>query len=478
MQLKGQQRRMARPQALTDTTLTTTTIQQPKRYFGTDGVRGRVGVWPITPEFVLKLGWAVGKVLARKGSGKVLIGKDTRISGYMFESVLESGLSAAGIDTHLLGPMPTPAIAYLTRTLRAQAGIVISASHNPYYDNGIKFFSTQGTKLPDHMELAIEEQLEQPMTTVDSAELGKAIRVVDAPGRYIEFCKSTVSSDMILNGLKIVVDCAHGAAYHIAPNVFRELGAEVIEIGVEPNGLNINLECGATHPALLRQQVLAEQADLGIALDGDGDRVVMIDHQGHILDGDELLYVIIKHRAMQGTLVGGIVGTVMSNFGFEQAVNQLGLPFVRVPVGDRYVINELTERKWHWGGEPSGHIVCMQTTTTGDGIITALQVLAAMQQQNLPLADIRRGLNKCPQILLNVKCNMPDILQQANIQSAVKTAEKALGTRGRVLLRSSGTEPLIRVMVEGEDADHVRQLAQQIATVVQAEQDAFANSAK
>lgn len=441
-----------------------------RRYFGTDGIRGRVGIWPITPEFVLKLGWAVGKVLARQGTGKVLIGKDTRISGYMFESVLESGLSAAGIDTHLLGPMPTPAIAYLTRTLRAQAGIVISASHNPYYDNGIKFFSAQGTKLPDSIESAIEEQLEQPMTTVDSAELGKAIRVVDAPGRYIEFCKSTVSSDIILNGLKIVVDCAHGAAYHIAPNVFRELGADVIEIGIEPNGLNINLECGATHPELLHKMVLEHKADLGIALDGDGDRVVMIDHKGHILDGDELLYIIIKHKTMQGTLKGGIVGTVMSNFGLERALQDWGLPFVRVPVGDRYVINELANQHWSLGGEPSGHIVCREMTTTGDGIITALQVLAAMRQLNQSLADIRSGLTKYPQILLNIRTETTDkSLDKPSIQQAVKQVEQELGGKGRVLLRRSGTEPLIRIMVEGEDEARVKRLAERLAELVKTE---------
>lgn len=442
----------------------------PRRYFGTDGIRGRVGVWPITPEFVLKLGWAVGKVLARQGNGKVLIGKDTRISGYMFESVLESGLSAAGIDTHLLGPMPTPAIAYLTRTLRAQAGVVISASHNPYYDNGIKFFSSQGTKLPDSLELAIEDQLEQPMTTVDSAELGKAIRVVDAPGRYIEFCKSTVASDIILNGLKIVVDCAHGAAYHIAPNVLRELGAEVIEIGVDPNGLNINQDCGATHPESMRQKVLDTHADLGIALDGDGDRVVMADHQGHLLDGDDLLYIILKHRVAQGSMRGGIVGTVMSNFGFEQAVKRMGVDFVRASVGDRYIMSELTQRSWWLGGEPSGHIVCMDTTTTGDGIITALQVLAAMCSESMSLADIRSGLTKYPQVLINVKIGKENgSIEHAAIQQAVREVEKDLAGKGRVLLRRSGTEPLIRIMVEGEDGQYVKQQAEYLAEVVRKE---------
>ena len=446
-------------------------IHQKRRYFGTDGIRGRVGTFPITPEFVLKLGWAVGKVLARQGNGKVLIGKDTRISGYMFESVLESGLSAAGIDTHLLGPMPTAAIAYLTRTLRAQAGIVISASHNPYYDNGIKFFSSQGRKLHDSVELAIEEQLEQPMTTVDSAYLGKAIRVVDAPGRYIEFCKSTVSSDIIFNGLKIVVDCAHGAAYHIAPNVFRELGAKIIEIGVEPNGLNINLECGATHTELLKKTVLENGADLGIALDGDADRVVMVDHQGEVLDGDDLLYIIGMHRMKLGALTGGVVGTVMSNLGFENALNQLGIPFVRVPVGDRHIMNELHERQWELGGEPSGHVVCLRTTTTGDGIITALQVLAAMVDQGVGLSEIRKGFTKYPQVLLNVSVTAPvlPIQQYSRIQDAIQSVEAVLGKAGRVLIRQSGTEPLIRIMVEGQEGALVNKLAKQLASIVEEE---------
>jgi len=446
----------------------TTASIAKRRYFGTDGIRGRVGVWPITPEFVLKLGWAVGKVLARQGIGKVLIGKDTRISGYMFESVLESGLSAAGIDTLLLGPMPTPAIAYLTRTLRAQAGIVISASHNPYYDNGIKFFSAQGSKLPDDIELAIEEQLEQQMTTVDSAELGKAVRVVDAPGRYIEFCKSTVSSDVTLNGLKMVVDCANGASYHIAPNVFRELGAEVIEIGVDPNGLNINLECGATHPELLQKTVLAHKADLGVALDGDGDRVVMVDNKGNMLDGDELLYIITRHRMAQQTFKGGVVGTVMSNLGFEQALKQIGVDFVRVPVGDRHIMAELRKRHWHLGGEPSGHVVCLQTSLTGDGIITALQVLAAMRSQHMHLSDLRSGMTKFPQVLLNVTAPQSLSIEESSIQQAVKDAEATLGSKGRVILRRSGTEPLVRVMVEGEDEALVNKLAQQIADAVKA----------
>lgn len=441
-----------------------------RKHFGTDGIRGRVGVWPINAEFILKLGWAVGKVLARHGSGKVLIGKDTRISGYMFESVLEAGLSAAGVDTHLLGPMPTPAIAYLTRTLRAQAGIVISASHNPYYDNGIKFFSATGTKLPDEVELAIEEQLEKSMTTVDSAELGKAIRVVDAPGRYIEFCKSTVSSDVSLNGLKIVVDCANGAAYHVAPNVFRELGADVIEVGVEPNGLNINLECGATHPATLREYVLKEKADLGIALDGDGDRVIMVDHKGDILDGDELLYIIIKHRLELGLLKGGVVGTVMSNIGLENALLALNVPFIRVPVGDRHIMAELAKRKWCIGGEPSGHIICFEALTTGDGIITALQVLCAMRHQSATLEQLKKGLQKYPQILLNIKVHeSAGLLEKPSVQAMLKTVENELGKTGRVLLRKSGTESLIRVMVEGENEIRIKELANQLADTVKAE---------
>lgn len=441
-----------------------------RHYFGTDGIRGRVGTQPITPEFILKLGWAAGKVLARQPGGKVLIGKDTRISGYMFESVLEAGLSAAGVNTHLLGPMPTPAIAYLTRTLRAQAGIVISASHNPYYDNGIKFFSAQGSKLPDALELAIEQQLEQPMTTVDSAALGKAVRVVDAPGRYIEFCKSTVASDFSLNGLKIVIDCANGAAYHIAPNVFRELGAEVIEIGVEPNGLNINLNCGATQPATLQSVVSTEKANLGIALDGDGDRVVMVDHQGKILDGDQLLYVIAKHRKEMGLLRGGVIGTVMSNLGIEQALQQLGIEFSRVPVGDRHIIAELEKRGWFLGGEPSGHLICRDATTTGDGIITALQVLSAMYHTKQSLAQLHAGLNKYPQVLVNINIvEQGEINDRPQIQKALKTAEEALGKLGRVLIRRSGTESCVRVMVEGKEENAVQHWAAYIAAAVREE---------
>jgi phosphoglucosamine mutase len=441
-----------------------------RKYFGTDGIRGRVGVWPINAEFILKLGWAVGVVLARQGSGKVLIGKDTRISGYMFESVLEAGLSAAGIDTFLLGPMPTPAIAYLTRTLRAQAGIVISASHNPYYDNGIKFFSAQGTKLQDDLEFAIEEQLDKPMTTVDSALLGKALRIVDAPGRYIEFCKSTVGSEIKLNGFKIVVDCANGATYHIAPNVFRELGAEVVEIGVEPNGLNINLECGATHPEVLRNHVLQEKADLGIALDGDGDRLIMVDSGGNILDGDELLYIIVKHRHELGMLTGGVVGTVMTNFGLETALRNLNIEFVRVPVGDRHIMAELAKRKWHFGGEPSGHLLCSDSITTGDGIVTALQVLSVMCHTQQSLGKLKSGLCKYPQVLRNVEVkDSSDPHQKTRITEALKQAEQQLGETGRVLLRRSGTEPLVRVMVEGQDLASVQSIADHLAGIVKQE---------
>ena len=445
--------------------------QKQKKYFGTDGIRGRVGEWPITPDFILKLGWAVGKVLVRQGSGKVLIGKDTRISGYMFESALEAGLVAAGVDIHLLGPMPTPAIAYLTRTLRAQAGIVISASHNPYYDNGIKFFSSLGTKLPDDLEFAIEEQLEKNMTTVDSAQLGKAIRVGDAPGRYIEFCKSTVSSDITFHGLKIIVDCANGAAYHIAPNVFLELGANVTQIGVDPNGLNINYECGATHIDMLKQRVLREQADIGLALDGDADRVMMVDHQGNVLDGDELLYIIAKHRHEIGTLKGGIVGTVMSNIGLEIAIRAMGIDFVRVPVGDRHIITELLKHKWDLGGEPSGHIICSNAVTTGDGIITALQVLSAMCYKQKSLAELKGDLQRYPQALVNVKVMQldKDPTMNPRVSSVLRDAEIALGKKGRILLRRSGTEPLMRVMVEGEDKSQVHQLADQIALVVKEE---------
>lgn len=439
-----------------------------KKYFGTDGIRGQVGESLINPEFVLKLGWAAGCVLGHIHGGKVLIGKDTRISGYMLESALEAGLSASGMDIHLLGPMPTPAIAYLTRTLRAQAGIVISASHNNYHDNGIKFFSHEGKKLPDSVELEIETQLNMPMQTVESAKLGKAVRVVDAPGRYIEFCKSTFPTTMNLNKLKIVIDCAQGATYHVAPSVFRELGAEVIKIGVHPDGFNINANCGSTQPELLQKTVLEEHADLGIAFDGDGDRVLMVDHQGEIVDGDELLFIMAKNGMQHKMFQGGIVGTVMSNLGFEQALLKLGIPFKRSQVGDRYVMEELLQTGWALGGEPSGHIVNLNLTSTGDGIISALQVLRAICDSGKTLHELKTGMAKFPQILINVPVTKPvNINNDAKIQSAVKAAEKNLGKQGRVLLRASGTEPVIRVMVEGIDKNQVTAVAQELANVVQ-----------
>jgi len=439
-----------------------------KKYFGTDGIRGKVGEQPITADFFLKLGWAVGRVFANEGKGFVLVGKDTRISGYMFESALEAGLSAAGVDTRLLGPMPTPAIAYLTRTLRAKAGIVISASHNPYYDNGIKFFSVAGTKLPDDTEHQIEHYLDSPMTTVDSAKLGKAKRVDDAAGRYIEFCKATIPTGFDFKGLKIVLDCANGATYHIAPHVFSEIGAEVIAIGCSPNGLNINDASGSTKPEKLIAAVLEQQADLGIAFDGDGDRVVMVDHKGEIVDGDELIYIIAQSRLTTNKLKGPIIGTLMSNLGMEHALTRLGIPLLRANVGDRYVMEMLTEHQGILGGENSGHIICLDKTTTGDGIVSALQVLAQLHETGKSLYELKSGMAKYPQILLNVKVekwiNPAEI---PAIQTAVKHAEQTLGKNGRVLLRASGTEPLIRVMVEGSDATLVTELAQQLAKVVQ-----------
>lgn len=443
-------------------------MTKQKKYFGTDGIRGRVGQSPISPEFALKLGWAVGKVLARPGGVKVLVGKDTRISGYMFESALEAGLSAAGADSHLLGPMPTPAIAYLTRTLRAQAGIVISASHNPYYDNGIKFFSEQGHKLPDEMELAIEAQLEEPLVTVDSAYLGKAMRIDDAPGRYIEFCKSTFPHAMSLKGMKIVLDCANGATYYVAPKVFDELNAQVIELGVEPDGFNINADCGSTKPEILRQKVLEEKADLGIALDGDGDRVIMVDEKGEIVDGDTLLFIIANNLHATGLMQGGVVGTLMSNLGLEHALQALAIPFTRTQVGDRYVLAELLRLGWQLGGESSGHIVWLGATTTGDGIISALQVLSAIKRTGKSLHALKKDLVKFPQKMINVRVNHKiDPLNEPRILQAIKTVEKTLAGKGRVLLRASGTEPLVRVMVEGEDEGQVHHLAHDLAQVVE-----------
>ncbi len=441
-----------------------------RKYFGTDGIRGRVGEGKINPEFVLKLGWAAGRVLGNGDSGKVLIGKDTRISGYLFEAALEAGLVAAGMDIRLLGPMPTPGIAYLTRTLHASAGIVISASHNPYYDNGIKFFSSSGTKLPDEMEKAIEAELEKPLVTVDSANLGKAVRVEDAAGRYIEFCKSTVPHHLDLSGLKIVVDCANGATYHIAPPVLEELGAQVTVIGAEPDGFNINREIGSTHPEALQQAVLQNQADVGIALDGDGDRLIMVDHTGAIVDGDGILYIIARSRmAHPDGLKGPVVGTTMSNLGLELALKELGVELQRTDVGDRYILAALDANKWVLGGEPSGHIICRDRTSTGDGIVAALQVLAAMVMSDSSLRDLSMGMQRLPQILVNVdlgKTLPAVIMENDQVQKSVKAAEVTLGNDGRVLLRPSGTEPLIRVMVEGKDAPLVTQLANEIAETV------------
>jgi len=441
-----------------------------RKFFGTDGIRGRVGDGVMTPEFVLKLGWAAGKVLCEEGNNLVLIGKDTRISGYMLESVLEAGLSAAGVNSRLLGPMPTPGIAYLTRTLRASAGIVISASHNPYYDNGVKFFSSEGTKLPDELEQRIEEEMEKPLATVSSDQLGKVERIRDASGRYIEFCKSTISTKVRLNGLKIVVDCANGATYHVAPNVFRELGAEVVSIGSEPNGLNINHMCGATDPKMLRMAVIEHHADIGIAIDGDGDRLIMVDENGEVVDGDELLYVISVARQRKKSLKGGVVGTLMSNLGLEHALQRQNIEFMRAAVGDRYVLEMLKQYSWELGGESSGHIICLDRTSTGDAIVAALQVLEVLVEEDINLREAKHGMSKYPQTLVNVPIKQKvDIAKSKGIQAAVSDAESQLADTGRVLLRPSGTEPLIRVMVEGVDAPQVRTLAEQIASVVSEE---------
>ncbi|MGV3345609.1 phosphoglucosamine mutase [Enterobacteriaceae bacterium LUAb1] len=440
-----------------------------RKYFGTDGIRGKVGELPITPDFMLKLGFAAGKVLARHGSKKIIIGKDTRISGYMLESALEAGLAAAGLSAAFTGPMPTPAVAYLTRTFRAEAGIVISASHNPYYDNGIKFFSIEGTKLPDDVEELIEAEMEKPITCVESAALGRASRIVDAAGRYIEFCKGTFPSELSLNGLKIVVDCANGATYHIAPNVLRELGATVIAIGVQPDGMNINEQCGATDVRMLRERVLAEQADLGLALDGDGDRIIMVDHLGHKVDGDQILYIIACEGLRQGQLRGGVVGTLMSNMGLELALKQLSIPFERAKVGDRYVLEKLQETGWRLGAENSGHVILLDKTTTGDGIVAALQVLMAIVRNHMSLHDLCSGMQLLPQVLVNVCFSgKKDPLQSATVKAVTMEAEAVLAGQGRVLLRKSGTEPLIRVMVEGEDKELVMVLANKIADAVKA----------
>ncbi len=438
-----------------------------KRYFGTDGIRGRVGESPMTPEFVLKLGWAVGRVLGVDGHNKVLIGKDTRISGYMLESALEAGLSAAGVDIRLLGPMPTPGIAYLTRTLRASAGIVISASHNPYYDNGLKFFSSEGEKLADEVEFAIEAQLDQPMETVDSNRLGKAERVADAAGRYIEFCKSTIPTRTVLRGMKMVVDCAHGATYDIAPNVFEELGAQVLRMGTTPDGLNINDKCGATAPKALRAAIIEHEADVGVALDGDGDRVIMVDSHGEVVDGDELLFIMANARKRDGRMEGGVVGTLMTNLGLEHALQRLDIPFIRAPVGDRYVLEMMQQHKWQLGGESSGHIICLDQTSTGDGIVAALQVLHELVSAGQELHELKRGVTKYPQSLINVPVSKKLELDKSTaVNQAIRSAENDLGEAGRVLLRPSGTEPLVRVMVEGVDKVQVETLAEQLAAAV------------
>tara|TARA_B110000503_G_scaffold52568_1_gene84506 strand:+ start:251 stop:1582 length:1332 start_codon:yes stop_codon:yes gene_type:complete len=434
------------------------------KYFGTDGIRGRCGEYPITPDFMLKLGWAMGKVFSEHGRSTVLIGKDTRISGYMFESALQAGLSAAGVDVRLLGPMPTPAVAYLTRTFHAEAGIVISASHNGYKDNGIKFFSAQGTKLSDSVEAAIEEKLQETMDCVAPEDLGRAQRINDAAGRYIEFCKGTVGPHTNLKGMKIVLDCAHGATYHIAPNVLIELGANVTSIGIDPDGLNINQECGSTSVAMLRKVVRLQEADLGIALDGDGDRVIMVDHMGDEVDGDELMFIIAAHLKRSGQLEGGVVGTQMSNLGMELGLKDLGIDFVRAKVGDRYVMQQLKEKNWLLGGESSGHLICRNLTTTGDGIVAALQVLQAMQSSHKTLHELKGQMHKMPQTLINLRFpSRVNLSDYPAIDVAVKVIEERMGGRGRVLLRPSGTEPVVRVMVEGEDADLVSQYAKELA---------------
>ena len=440
-----------------------------RKYFGTDGVRGKVGTYPITPDFALKLGWAAGKVLASQGSRTVLIGKDTRISGYMLESALEAGLAAAGLTAAFTGPMPTPAVAYLTRTFRLEAGIVISASHNPYYDNGIKFFSSQGTKLPDDIEEAIEAMLDQPMDCVESADLGKASRISDAAGRYIEFCKSTFPAHLGLDSYKIVVDCANGATYHIAPNVLRELGAEVIEIGTEPNGININEKCGATDVKALQEKVLETKADVGLAYDGDGDRIMMVDHLGNKVDGDQILFIIAREALRSGQLKGGVVGTLMSNMSLEIALKMLGVPFVRANVGDRYVLEKMVEHGWALGGENSGHIIIADKNTTGDGIIASLAVLSAMVQHRLSLNELASAVKLFPQVLINVRfAGGANPLESEAVKAVAADVEKRLEGKGRILLRKSGTEPLIRVMVECEDGALAKQCAEEIAEAVKA----------
>jgi phosphoglucosamine mutase len=443
-----------------------------RKYFGTDGVRGRVGVPPITADFILRLGRAVGTVLAANDKRAVVIGKDTRISGYMFESALEAGLAAAGANVLLLGPMPTPAVAYLTRTLYACAGVVISASHNPYEDNGFKFFSADGEKLPDEVEQAIEAELDKPFVTVDSSRLGKAARVDDAAGRYIEFCKGTVPFGTLLTGLRVVLDCANGSTYRVAPAVLRELGARVHVIGNDPDGMNINDRCGSTQPQAMQAEVTRLGADVGIALDGDGDRVVMADANGNLVDGDELLYVIANARKAEGRLPGGVVGTVMTNFGLELALAEMGVPFLRTPVGDRHIHRALVEHGWTLGGETSGHLLSLDRTSTGDGIVSALQVLEIMMRSGKPLRELRQGMQKFPQTMINVRVSADArerLSSSARISEAVRQVETELNGRGRVILRPSGTEPLIRVTLEGADSAQVEVLARRLADTVRAE---------
>lgn len=440
-----------------------------RKYFGTDGIRGRVGEYPITPDFVLRLGWAVGRVFARRAEGQklVLIGKDTRISGYMFESALEAGLINAGVDVGLLGPMPTPAIAYLSQAFRAQAGIVISASHNPYYDNGIKLFSGAGTKLPDEIELEIEAELEKTMVSAD--ELGKARRIDDAKGRYIEFSKGTLPRGLKLNDYHVVLDCSNGATYQVAPSVFQELGAKVDVIHANPDGLNINEKCGSTHPELLQAKVKELGADLGIAFDGDGDRVLFVDHQGELVDGDELLFIISAARHKQRGC-NGVVGTLMSNYGLEMAFKGLGIPFSRAGVGDRYVLEMMRDKGWILGGESSGHIICGEVSTTGDGVVSALQVVNALHVLDASLADAKKGMSKLPQTMINVRfAERMTVSGNRVIDEAVAKAELELDGKGRVLLRPSGTEPVVRVMVEGEDLALVNSLAKRLAGIVESE---------
>jgi len=442
------------------------------KYFGTDGVRGRVGEHPITADFILRLGRAVGTVLASNDKRAVVIGKDTRISGYMFESALEAGLAAAGANVLLLGPMPTPGVAYLTRTLYACAGIVISASHNAYEDNGFKFFSAAGAKLPDELEAAIEDELDKPFVTVESARMGKAARVDDAAGRYIEFCKGTVPFGTLFTGLRIVLDCAHGSTYRVAPAVLRELGAKVHVIGNEPDGLNINHRCGSTQPEAMQAEVIRLGADLGIALDGDGDRVVMADHQGQLVDGDQLLYIIASARKAAGTMNGGVVGTVMTNYGLELSLADLDIPFLRTAVGDRHIHRALIDNGWALGGETSGHLLSLDRTSTGDGIVSTLQVLEILVKSGKTLRELASGMQKFPQTMINVQVSADArnrLSESERITDAVRRVEMELNGRGRVILRPSGTEPLIRVTLEGADPEQVALLARQLADTVRSE---------